>query len=90
MKKGFLILIIMGVCVWLFAITSINLSITRSGRLVSRLQNEVSLKEARNQYEEVEITRLSSPQTVLLFAREQLGLVEAKPHEVVVLEGVKK
>ena len=90
MKKGFLILIILGVCVWLFAITSINLSITRSGRVVSRLQNEVALKEARNQYEEVEITRLSSPQTVLLFAREKLGLVESKPHEVVVLEGIKK
>ena len=89
MKKVISILIILAICIWLFVITSINLGITRSGRVVSHLQNEVSLKEARNQYEEVEIARLSSPQVVITFAREQLGLVEAQPHEVVVLEGVK-
>ena len=89
MKKGFGILIVLAVCIWLFVITSINLGITRSGRMVSRLQSEVSLKEARNQYEELEIARLSSPQTVITFAREQLGLVESKPHEVVILEGKK-
>ncbi len=89
MKKGILILIVAGVGVWLFLITSINLGVLRSGRQVSQLQNEVSIKEARNQYEEVEIARLSSPQRVITFAREQLGLVEEKPHEVVVLEETK-
>lgn len=89
MKKGLPILIVLAICLWLFLITSVNLGITRSGRVVSQLQNEVALKEARNQYEEIEIARLSSPQVVITFAREQLGLVEAQPHEVVLLEGVK-
>lgn len=89
MKKGIFILLLIAGCIWLFVITSINLGITRSGRMVSRLQSEVSLKEARNQYEELEIARLSSPQTVITYAKEKLGLTEAKPHEVVILEGKK-
>lgn len=85
MKKRMWILIFIGIGVWLFLITSINLGVLRSGRQVSQLQNEVAIKEARNQYEEVEIDRLSSPQVIISFAQEQLGLVEAKPHEVVLL-----
>ena len=50
------------------------------------MQQEVSIKQARNQYEQLEIARLSAPQRVIDFATEHLGLVEAKPHEVIVLE----
>ena len=89
MKKGIPVLLLLAFCVWLFVITSVNLGITRTGRIVSRLQREVAVKEARNQYEELEIARLSGPQIVIRFAAEHLGLAEAKPHEVVVLEGSK-
>ncbi len=71
---------------WAFLITFIHTGVIRSGRVVSKLQQEVNVKEARNQYEELEIARLSSPQTVTVYAAEKLGLVEAKPHEIIVLE----
>lgn len=71
---------------FLFLITVIHVSVARSGRLVSKLQNEVSIKEARNQYEQLEIDRLSSPEVITTYAQEHLGLVQIKPHEVFVLE----
>ncbi len=89
MKKGYIVLLCLLLGGWLFLITSVNLGVLRSGRQVSKLQTEVAIKEARNQYEEVEIARMSSPQSVIRFAQEELGLVEAKPHEVVLLEGTK-
>ena len=82
--KQFLILIVS--CVVGFIITFIHVGIIRSGRVVSKLQQEVSVKEARNQYERMEIARLSSPQEITTFATEKLGLVQAKPHEIFVLE----
>ena len=82
--KQFLILII--ACGVGFMITFIHVGIIRSGRVVSKLQQEVAVKEARNQYEQLEIARLSSPQEITTYAAEQLGLVQAKPHEVFVLE----
>lgn len=84
MKKQLGIFLI--IVVWLFIITSIHLGIIRSGRMVSKLQQEVDIKEARNQYEQLEISRLSGPQQITTFAAEHLGLVEAQPHEVIVLE----
>ena len=82
--KQFLILIIS--CGVGFIITFIHVGIIRSGRVVSKLQQEVSVKEARNQYEQLEIARLSGPQVITTFAAEELGLVQAKPHEIFVLE----
>ena len=82
--KQFLILIIC--CVVGFIVTFIHVGIIRTGRVVSKLQQEVSVKEARNQYEQLEIGRLSSPQAVTTYAVENLGLVQAKPHEIFVLE----
>ena len=73
-------------CVVGFIITFIHVGIIRSGRVVSKLQQEVAVKEARNQYEQLEIARLSSPQEITTFATQQLGLVQAKPHEIFVLE----
>ena len=67
-------------------VTFIHVGIIRSGRVVSKLQQEVAIKEARNQYEQLEIARLSSPQEITTYAAEHLGLVQAKPHEIFVLE----
>lgn len=63
-----------------------RIEINRSGRAISQLQNEVEIKEARNQYLELEISRLSGPQHVTAFAQDQLGLVPAKPHEIIILD----
>ncbi len=82
--KQFLILIV--ACAVGFMITFIHVGIIRSGRVVSKLQQEVAIKEARNQYEQLEIARLSGPQEITTYATEQLGLVQAKPHEVFILE----
>ena len=80
------ILLLMVFCVWAFMITAIHIAIIRSGRTITRLQQEVSVKEARNQYLELEIARLSSPETVTRFATENLGMVPAKPYEVILLD----
>ena len=82
--KQFLILVIS--CVIGFIVTFIHVGIIRSGRVVSKLQQEVDIKQARNQYEQLEIARLSGPQVIISYATEQLGLVQAKPHEIFVLE----
>ncbi len=71
---------------WLFLITVVHVGMLRSGRVVSKLQQEVEIKEARNQYEQLEISRLSSPEEVTTYAQEQLGFVQAKPHEIIVLD----
>lgn len=73
-------------CVWAFIITFIHINVIRSGRIVSQLQREVDIKEARNQYEELEIARLGGPEIITTFAQEKLGLTQIKPHEVFVLE----
>ncbi len=79
-------LVVLCIFAWLFIITFVHLGVIRSGRVVSRLQQEVSIKEARNQYEQLEISRLSSPEAVTSYAQEHLGFVQAKPHEIIVLD----
>lgn len=76
------------VCIfgWFFLITAVHVGIFRSGRIVSQLQQEVDVKEARNQYEQLEISRLSSPEAVTTYAQQTLGMVQAKPHEVIILD----
>ena len=79
-------LLVLGIFGWLFIITFVHLGVIRSGRVVSKLQQEVSIKEARNQYEQLEISRLSSPEEITSYAQEHLGFVQAKPHEIIVLD----
>ncbi len=69
-----------------FGIVVMRIEINRSGRAISQAQNEVEIKEARNQYLKLEILRLSSPENISRLAQEKLGLVPVKPHEVVVLD----
>ncbi len=72
--------------VFLFGVAVMRNEINRSGRSISQLQNEVEIKEARNQYLQLEISRLSSPGNMIRLAEEKLGMVPAKPHEIVILE----
>lgn len=83
MKRVILLIIF---CVWAFMITVIHTAISRSGRAITRLQQEVSIKQARNQYLKLEIARLSSPEIVTQFATDQLGMIPAKPYEIVLLD----
>lgn len=69
-----------------FGVVMMRIEINRSGRSISQLQNEVEIKEARNQYLQLEISRLSSPGNITRLAQEKLGMVPAKPHEIVLLE----
>ncbi|WP_428041709.1 septum formation initiator family protein [Candidatus Avelusimicrobium fimicolum] len=82
--KYFVLLFVL--CLFGFMVVAMRIEINRSGRAISQLQNEVEIKEARNQYLELEISRLSGPQHVTAFAQDQLGLVPAKPHEIIILD----
>ena len=62
-----------------------RVEINRSGRTIRQLQNEVEVKEARNQYLKLEILRLSGPETILQQADEKLHMAPIAPHRVVVL-----
>lgn len=73
-------------CLFSFGVVVMRIEINRSGRAISQVQNDVEIKEARNQYLELEILRMSSPENVSRLAREKLGLVPVKPHEVIWLE----
>lgn len=73
-------------CLFGFGVAVMRIEINRSGRTISQLQNEVEIKEARNQYLQLEISRLSSPENITRLAQEKLGLVPAKPHEIIVLD----
>ncbi len=69
-----------------FGVLWIRIEVNRSGREIGRLQNEVEIKEARNQYLNLEILRLSSPEAVTRQAHEKFGFEPIKPHRVVVLD----
>ena len=71
---------------FLFGVVVMRIEINRSGRTIGILQNEVEVKEARNQYLQLEISRMSGPENIIRLAEEKLGMVPAKPYEIVVLE----
>ena len=63
-----------------------RIEINRSGRIIGKLQSEVEIKQARNQYLQLETARLSGPQTVRQVAKEKLSLRQTPPQHIVVLE----
>lgn len=69
-----------------FGIVMMRIEIDRSGRAIGKLQSEVEIKEARNQYLQLEKARLSGPQTIQTIAQEKLHLRRTPPQHVVVLE----
>lgn len=64
----------------------IRSEINRSGRTIGKIRNEVEVKEARNQYLQLEIARLESPQNVTEFAQQTLHLQPTAPKHVVILK----
>ncbi len=74
------------IIIFAFGIVMMRIEINRSGRAIGKLQTEVEIKEARNQYLELENTRLSGPIPVGQMAQEQLKLRRTPPQNIVVLE----
>ncbi len=72
--------------VFAFGVAMMRIEVTRSGRAIGQLHNEVEVKRARNQYLELEVLRLQSPQVLQAVAQQQLGLRRTPPQNVVVLE----
>lgn len=69
-----------------FLVVWIRIEVDRSGRAIGQLQNEVEIKEARNQYLKLEILRLSNPDTITRQAQEKFGFEPLPPAHVVVLD----
>lgn len=80
----FIIVFLLGV--FSMGIVVMRMEINRSGRAIGRLNNEVEIKEARNQYLQLEISRLASPSNIHKVATEKLKLEPAKPQQIVVLD----
>ncbi len=78
--------IVFAISVFAFGVVMMRIEINRSGRSIGKLQNEVEIKRARNQYLELEVIRLQSPQTVQQMAQEKLHLRPTPPQNVMVLE----
>ena len=78
--------IVFAISVFAFGVVMMRIEINRSGREIGQLQNEVEIKRARNQYLELEVIRLQSPQTVQQMAQEKLHLRRTPPQNVIVLE----
>ncbi len=74
------------ISVFAFGIVVMRIEVNRSGRAIGKLQNEVEIKQARNQYLQLETARLSGPSAVKDFARERLHLRRTPPQNIVVLE----
>ena len=74
------------ICLFGFGVAWMRVEINRSGRTIGELREEVAVKEANNQYLELEISRLSSPENVSRVAKEKLGMVQQEPHQIIVLK----
>ena len=72
--------------IFAFGVVMMRIEINRSGRNIGKLQQEVEVKEARNQYLKLEMDRLSSPQLIEQMAKDKLGLQRTKPQNIVQLE----
>ena len=78
--------IVFVVSIFAFGVVMMRIEINRSGRNIGKLQQEVEVKEARNQYLKLEADRLSSPQLIEQIAKEKLGLQRTKPQNIVELD----
>ena len=73
------------ISIFAFGIVMMRIEINRSGRAIGKLQTEVEMKEARNQYLELETVRLSSPQVIEKAAAE-LQLRQTPPQDIKILD----
>lgn len=74
------------ISIFAFGVVMMRMEINRSGRAIGKLQNEVEVKEARNQYLKLECTRLEGPENLRRAAQEKLNLRRTPPQRVIVLD----
>lgn len=74
------------ISVFAFGVVMMRIEINRSGRAIGKLQAEVEIKQARNQYLELESARLSGPEELGRTAGQKLGLRRTPPQNVIILE----
>lgn len=74
------------ISVFAFGVVVMRIEVNRSGRAIGKLQNEVEIKQARNQYLQLETARLSGPARVEKAVRERLHLRRTPPQNIVMLE----
>ena len=72
--------------IFAFGVVMMRIEVNRSGRVIGKLQTEVQVKQARNQYLQLEAARLSGPQVVRQAASEQLHLRRTPPQQIIVLD----
>ena len=78
--------IVFVISLFALGIVAIRSEVNRSGRAIGKLHDEVEIKEARNQYLQLETQRLSGPQEITELAREKLNLRRTAPQNIVVLD----
>lgn len=74
------------ISVFALGVVMMRIEINRSGRIIGKLHHEVEIKEARNQYLQLEAARLAGPDAVRRAAQEKLHLQRTPPQHIVVLE----
>ncbi len=72
--------------IFALGVVAIRSEINRSGRAIGKLHNEVEIKEARNQYLQLEMQRLSGPEAITQLAQEKLNLRRTPPGQIVMLK----
>ena len=83
MKKTLSIILTIGIL--FFIISFLRIQKEKSGQRIARLMEEISFKEARNQYLAYQVSIYTGPQAVIQKAQAQ-GLVAIEPTKVIVLE----
>ena len=78
--------IVFVISIFALGIVAMRSEINRSGRAISKLHDEVEIKEARNQYLKLETQRLSGPEEISRVAQEKLNLRRTSPSKVIHLE----
>lgn len=81
-----LFILLFFVSLFSMGVVMMRIEINRSGREISRLQAEVEVKESRNQYLQLEISRLESPANIHKIAQSKLGFHTTLPSQVVTLD----
>lgn len=74
------------ISLFLFIVVMMRIEIYRSGHTIGKLQQELEIKQARNQYLELEATRLSGPMTIRQIAQDKLNLRTTPPQQIMVLD----
>lgn len=83
MKRLLSIILVIGFL--FFLLSFLRIQKEKSGQRIAMLMEEISFKEARNQYISYKVGIYTGPQAVIEKAKEQ-GLIVIEPNRVIILE----